>query len=463
MQNTQSDEESFPHKNVESFSKNSMLDLQDLESFKKTFIDNNRGRPIYLVRFENVAGKSLIDFINLLKKEIRSIIECKELEIGFYFIENKQSLLMGVVPRNDPTTESMPNVDNSFGKFHQDCIRKNICSFDFGIARTQSNYISTVNEIYSDLYKTSEKNLNDNLVRWSWTYFNRANTYISGVTHEAMIQPTVLYDHKKRTFSVKGGEVFVGGGAYRGYKDLITDIPNDQDIKRIELLILEKLIIACDRAPGLLKFNISPQSLIDTFSNFEKVSRFNLLIRSKGLQPQNVRFELIEKSYEESDDFQLKDVCQCFWDYGFSFAADDFGVKSSSHQVVLDLGIMIQEFKLDPISFKFKVKEDKVKFLDNLAFIDYCKKLADNREAVITAEAVEDIETLRFLLAHQIWQFQAFILFSKISITQYKEEFANLKDLSEDIVFEILSNPKLMKEQKKVGHIFKVAQNNGFL
>ena len=463
MQNTHSDEEPFPPKSAESFSKNSMLDLQDLESFKKTFIDNNRGRPIYLVRFENVAGKSLIDFINLLKKEIRSIIECKELEIGFYFIENKQSLLMGVVPRNDPITESMPNVDNSFGKFHQDCIRKNICSFDFGIARTQSNYISTVNEIYSDLYKTSEKNLNDNLVRWSWTYFNRANTYISGVTHEAMIQPTVLYDHKKRTFSVKGGEVFVGGGAYRGYKDLITDIPNDQDIKRIELLILEKLIIACDRAPGLLKFNISPQSLIDTFSNFEKVSRFNLLIRSKGLQPQNVRFELIEKSYEESDDFQLKDVCQCFWDYGFSFAADDFGVKSSSHQVVLDLGIMIQEFKLDPISFKFKVKEDKVKFLDNLAFIDYCKKLADNREAVITAEAVEDIETLRFLLAHQIWQFQAFILFSKISITQYKEEFANLKDLSEDIVFEILSNPKLMKEQKKIGHIFKVAQNNGFL
>jgi EAL domain-containing protein (putative c-di-GMP-specific phosphodiesterase class I) len=463
MQNTHSDEEPFPPKSAESFSKNSMLDLQDLESFKKTFIDNNRGRPIYLVRFENVAGKSLIDFINLLKKEIRSIIECKELEIGFYFIENKQSLLMGVVPRNDPITESMPNVDNSFGKFHQDCIRKNICSFDFGIARTQSNYISTVNEIYSDLYKTSEKNLNDNLVRWSWTYFNRANTYISGVTHEAMIQPTVLYDHKKRTFSVKGGEVFVGGGAYRGYKDLITDIPNDQDIKRIELLILEKLIIACDRAPGLLKFNISPQSLIDTFSNFEKVSRFNLLIRSRGLQPQNVRFELIEKSYEESDDFQLKDVCQCFWDYGFSFAADDFGVKSSSHQVVLDLGIMIQEFKLDPISFKFKVKEDKVKFLDNLAFIDYCKKLADNREAVITAEAVEDIETLRFLLAHQIWQFQAFILFSKISITQYKEEFANLKDLSEDIVFEILSNPKLMKEQKKIGHIFKVAQNNGFL
>ncbi len=463
MQKNHSEDENYPPIGVESFSKNPMLDLQDLESFKKTFIDSNRGKPIYLIRFEHVAGKSLIDFINLLKKEIRAIIECKDLEIGFYFIENKQSLLMGVVPHNNPLTESMPNVDNSFGKFHQDCIRKGICSFDFGIARTQSNYISTVNEIYNDLYSTSEKNLNDNLVRWSWTYFNRANTYISGVTHEAMIQPTVLYDHKKRTFSVKGGEVFVGGGAYRGYKDLIDDIPGDQDIKRIELLILEKLIIACDRAPGLLKFNISPQSLIDTFSNFEKVSRFNLLIRSRGLQPQNVRFELIEKSYEEESDTQLKDVCQCFWDYGFSFAADDFGVKSSSHQVVLDLGIMIQEFKLDPISFKFKVKEDKVKFLDNLAFIDYCKKLADNREAVITAEAVEDIETLRFLLAHQIWQFQAFILFSKISINQYKDEFEGLKDLSEDVVFEILSDPKLMKEQKKIGHIFKVAQKNGLI
>jgi EAL domain-containing protein (putative c-di-GMP-specific phosphodiesterase class I) len=317
-----------------------------------------------------------------------------------------------------------------------------------------------MNEIYNDLYKTAEKNLNDNLVRWSWTYFNRANTYISGSGQEAMIQPTVFYDYKNKTFSVKGGEVFVGGGAYRGYKELISDIPNDQDLQRIELLILEKLIIACEKAPGLLKFNISPQSLLDTFSNYEKVSRLNMLIRSKGLQPSHVRFELIEKHYEESE-YLLKDVCQCFWDYGFSFAADDFGVKSSSHQIVLDLGVMIQEFKLDPISFKFKVQEDKVKFLDNLAFIDYCKKLADNREAVITAEAVEDIETLRFLIEHQIWQYQAFILFKKIPISQYKEEFDSLKNLPDKVVFEILENPNLIKEQKKHGHIFQVARKNG--
>jgi EAL domain-containing protein (putative c-di-GMP-specific phosphodiesterase class I) len=439
--------------------KETLQDLQDLESFKRNFIDINRGRPVYLIRFENIQGRSLIDFINLLKREIKIILECKEIDLGFYFIENKQSLLMGLVVQIETPIEQMPNVDNSMGKFHQECNKKNICTFDYGIARTQSNYISTTNEVFNDLFKTAEKNLNDNLVRWSWTYFNKANSYISGTFHEAMIQPTVFFDHKKKTFSVKGGEVFVGGGAYKGYKDLIGDIPLDQDLKRIELLILEKLIIACDKAPGLLKFNISPQSLIDTFAIHEKVSRFNNLIKSKGLLPQNVRFELIEKHYDEGE-ILLKDVCQCFWDYGFSFAADDFGVKSSSHQVVLDLGVMIQEFKLDPISFKFKVKEDKVKFLDNLAFIDYCKKLADNREAVITAEAVEDIETLRFLLAHQIWQYQAFILFSKVSIAQYKEEFDSLKDLDEEVVYEILSNDKLLIEQKKYGHIFEVARRN---
>lgn len=454
------------HHNMDStdneHSSESSRDLQDLESFKKNIIEENRGRPVFMIRFENLQNIGLIDFISLLKREIKNVLESPEIDVGFYFIEAKQSLLMGVVSLSDLPTDHLPNIDNSFGKFHQECLKKKVCFFDYGIARTQSNFISSVNEVYGDLFKTSEKNLNDNLVRWSWTYFNKANTYISGSAQEAMIQPTVFYDHKNKCFSVKGGEVFVGGGAYRGYKELINDIPIDQDIKRIELLILEKLIIACEKAPGLLKFNISPQSLIDTFSNYEKVSRFNMLIRSKGLLPPNVRFELIEKHYEESD-FLLKDVCQCFWDYGFSFAADDFGVKSSSHQIVLDLGVMIQEFKLDPISFKFKVKEDKVKFLDNLAFIDYCKKLADNREAVITAEAVEDIETLRFLIEHQIWQYQAFILFNKIPISRYKEEFDSLKNLPDEVVFEILGNAKLLKEQKKYGHIFQVARNNAFI
>lgn len=437
----------------------SSQDLQDLESFKKKFIETHRGRPIFMVRIDNIKGISLIDFINMLKVEIHKFPDIKILDLGFYFIEARQSLLLGIASGGDIADDAFPNLDSYFGKLHQISIKNNICEFNYGISRTQSNFISTINEIFDDLSRTSEKNLSDNLVRWGWTYFNKANSYISGSSHEAMIQPTVCYNPKSQTFSVKGGEVFVGGGAYRGYKDLINDIPIEQDIKRIELLIIEKLISASENAPGLLKFNISPQSLIDTFSSHEKVNRFTNLIRSKNLLAQNVRFELIEKHYEE-DKFLLKDVCQCFWDYGFSFAADDFGVKSSSHQIVLDLGIMIQEFKLDPISFKFKVSEDKVKFLDNLAFIDYCKKLAHNREAVITAEAVGDLETLKFLMEHQIEQYQAFILFNKISLTQYKDEFSSLINMPVEVVFEILSNPTLLKEQKKEGHIFKVAQKN---
>jgi EAL domain-containing protein (putative c-di-GMP-specific phosphodiesterase class I) len=440
----------------------SSQDLQDLDSFKKKFIDGNRGRPIFMVRMEGIRGLSLIDFINFLKIEIQNFPDIKIVDYGFYFIEAHQSLLLGLAAGGDLADDAFPNLDSYFGRLHQDNMRKKTCEFNYGISRTQSNFISSTNEIFEDLSKTSEKNLNDNVVRWSWTYFNKANSYISGCSQDALIQPTVCYNSKEKTFSVKGGEIFVGGGAYKGYKELITDIPQDQNIDRIELLILEKLIIASEGAPGLLKFNISPQSLIDTFSSHEKVNRFNNLIRSKNLLPHNVRFELIEKHYEE-DKYLLKDVCQCFWDYGFSFAADDFGVKSSSHQIVLDLGIMIQEFKLDPISFKFKATEDKVKFLDNLAFIDYCKKLADNREAVITAEAVGDLETLKFLLEHQISQYQAFILFNKISLIQYAEEFQSLKGIPVEVVYEILSHPILLKQQKKEGHIFKVAKKNKLL
>lgn len=146
-----------------------------------------------------------------------------------------------------------------------------------------------------------------------------------------------------------------------------------------------------------------------------------------------------------------------------SFAADDFGVKSQSHQIVLDLGIMIKEFKLDPISFKFKIEEDQIKFLDNLAFIDYCKRLADNREAVITAEAVEDFDTLNFLMEHQIYQFQANILFGKMTVTDYKRDFDLLHSIHEDVVKEVLTDKILSEKQKKVGNLFLVASEEGLI
>ncbi|MBE8388331.1 diguanylate phosphodiesterase, partial [Leptospira interrogans serovar Pomona] len=176
--------------------------------------------------------------------------------------------------------------------------------------------------------------------------------YFAGEKADAVIQPIIYYNHKTHTYSMKGGEVFVGGEAYSGYADLIRDIPHDQDLNRIELLILEKLTVCCNGAPGLLKFNISPQTLIDTFDTDAKVPRFHTLLLDQNLHPALIIMELIEKPYEEVD-VTLKSVCKSFWIFGISFSSDDFGVKCQSHQIVLDLGEMIKYFKLDPISFNF--------------------------------------------------------------------------------------------------------------
>ncbi len=429
--------------------------LKDIESFKATFVDTNRGKPLFLIRFATIQGLDLLDFVQHVRHEVRSILDIKEVEFGFHYIDTIQVLLMGISPINE--WGPLPNIDNAVGRFHEECLRKGRCRFDFGIARTQCNYISSRDEIFQELYNSSEKNLNDNLVRWSWTYFNRANSYFSASSQDAVIQPTVYFDEHAHTFSVRGGEVFVGGQIYHGYHDLINDIPPDQDLNRIELLILEKLLISCASAPGLLKFNISPQTLIDTFARHERVTRLSRLLHAKGLNPHNIRLELVEKPYEEGERY-LKDVCMDFFNYGITFAADDFGVKSQSHQVVLDLGQMIKEFKLDPISFKFKHDEDKTKFLDNLAFIAYCKRLADNREATITAEAVEDYDTLRFLMEHRIYQFQANIFCGKMPVEEYKTSFHEMKNLPEDVVMKILTTPALFEQQKTMQNIFRFAR-----
>lgn len=170
-----------------------------------------------------------------------------------------------------------------------------------------------------------------------------------------------------------------------------------------------------------------------------------------------MRLELVEKPYEENE-IKLKDVCRYFFQFGISFAADDFGVKSQSHQVILDLGEMIKEFKLDPISFKFKPEEDQTKFLDNLAFIDYCIRLADNREAIITAEAVEDYDTMRFLIAHQVFHFQSHIFCKKLPLIYYRENFHKMQNLPESAVRKILSEDDLIQRQKDHGNIFELAR-----
>ncbi|MCB1317329.1 MAG: diguanylate phosphodiesterase, partial [Leptospiraceae bacterium] len=110
------------------------------------------------------------------------------------------------------------------------------------------------------------------------------------------------------------------------------------------------------------------------------------------------------------------------------------------------------------ISFKFKPDDDRTKFLDNLAFIAYCKRLADNREALITAEAVEDVDTLRFLMEHQIHQFQANIFCGKMPITRFREEYEAMRDLPEEVLFEVLTDPQLWTRQRRRANIFLLAR-----
>jgi len=415
---------------------------------------------LFLVRAQNIRGLSLADFTGQIPMQMQRIIEDSDTFFHYYFMGDESDFRVGLAVANNGADIGQPNVDFGMGKFHADCQETGLGTFDFGIGRTKCNYVSTVDEIYEELDITSLQNLKDNLTRWGWTYFNRANDYFASIEADAVIQPILHYDHHLETYSLKGGEVFVGGKTYESYHTLINDVPADQDLNRIELLILEKLAEACAGAPGLLKFNVSPQTLIDTFDSDDKVFRFIQLLKENKINPLNVRLELIEKPYEDGVT-SLKSVCQRFWKHGVSFAADDFGVKSQSHQVVLDLGEMIKEFKLVPISFKFKPDEDHTKFLDNLAFIDYCKRLADNREAIITAEAVDDYDTLCFLIAHQVFYFQTNLFCRKMSIRQYSEAFHDMQNLPESVVRNILTSENLLKKQKRGGNIFKLAKKIG--
>lgn len=403
----------------------------DEEIFKKRHIAPHRGKPIFLIRFQYIKKINLLEFLEILIDEIHFLLNTIEIDFGFYIDKKNEFVLLSISPLNGWNDKEFPNIDNAVGKFLEQCEKEKQISFRFGIGRTPCNFISDSDEIYQELFESSKKNLQDNLTRWKWTFFNRANTYLANSAKEAMIQPTVYYDPSTKMLSVKGGEVFIGGGIYQSYKELLKDIPTDQNIHRIELLILEKLILAVEDCPGILKFNISPQSFIEIFKDSNKVKRFYGLLKSKNINPEFIRLELVEKPYEEKD-ISLKEVCKMFWDYGIGFAADDFGVRSQSHQVILELGVMIKEFKLDPLSFQFKQDDDQIKFLDNLAFIDYCQHLANNRDAVITAEAVEDIDTLEFLIEHKIYHFQTNLLCSKMSIQDYKNFYQFMRNLPYD-------------------------------
>lgn len=426
----------------------------------ENFIDNNRGKPVLLIRFEQIKGKEPEEFIKYLHVNITGVLEMGNVEFAYKYLTKQKCLLMGIVPEQSWSFDKFPNIENAIGRFLDKSVKSAECDFDFGVARTMANYISESEEILTELYKLARKNLHDNRVRWSWTYFNRAKSYIAGSANEALIQPTFYYDSHIDTFSVKGGEVFVGGGFYNGYQDIIKDIPKEQDLNRIELLILEKLLLATSRSPGILKYNISPESLIHNFHRKDRMLRFCKMLQDMDIRPENIMLELVEKPYDDSV-AELKDVCKMFSDCGIKFAADDFGLRSQSHQVILDLGVMIKEIKLDPMSFKWEKGDDKTRFLDNLAFIDYCKKLADNRDAVITAEAVADYDSLIFLMEHRVDQFQTNLFCSKLTIEQYRNDYLEMQGLPGRVVFQILKTKELMELQNKNQNIFRTAREAG--
>ena len=432
---------------------------RELKQFKNDFINSNRGTTLYLVRCEDVSGGTINDFTNLIHryiKEIRSSLE----DFGKSFtIEHDNHLFIGLAPL---IGSEFSNIDGILGRIHKTINSGDKFKFSYGIGRTQCNFVSNQEEIYEALFVMSQKNLEENLRRWSWTRFNKVQHYFAKSQNAAVIQPIIKFDHKKELYSMIGGEVFVGGDIYDTFYGLYRDIPLDQNYHRIELLVLEKLIQQCKGAPGLLKFNISPQALLKTFNTQQKVKRFYEMIKSVKLDPKKIRIELIEQPYIETT-ITLKKVCEYFWYYGISFAADDFGVKSQSHQVILDLGEMIKEFKLDPMSFKFKEDEHHTKFLDNLAFIDYCKRLADNREAMITAEAVTNYDSLRFLIAHQIYYFQTNLFVEKISLEEYTNNFDLMQNLPETSMHAILTSNDLIAKQKSIGNIFTLAKSLNLL
>lgn len=434
----------------------------DFPRFKNVLIEEHRGRQILLFKIRQITGMDVQEFLNVLGAEVEALrprLNLKE-EILFWACGDESVLYVGASPGQEFFMENANSFYAILGRLHDSFRVNGLKQFEFGIGRTQANYISDWEEIFTELDQHAEHNLEDNLRRWNWTKLTRVNNYFAFQNVDAVIQPIVYYEPRRKAFSIRGGEVFIGGKQYEGYEALLKDIPSIQDRNRIDILILEKLVASCAEAPGLLKFNITPQALIDTFHNDEKVGRLKDMILRAKLQPQNIRLELVEKPYEEGAQ-SLREVCERFADIGITFAADDFGMKSQSHHLVLKLGDLIKEFKLDPISFKFRIDQDHIRLLDNLAFIQYCKHLANNRDAMITAEALEDVEDLKVLIGHQVYYYQANMFCGKIPLKEYTENYNRWQNLPSPIVHQMLHSEDILPKVVERKNLFALAEELG--
>ena len=80
---------------------------------------------------------------------------------------------------------------------------------------------------------------------------------------------------------------------------------------------------------------------------------------------------------------------------------------------------------------------------------------------MITAEAVEDYDTLQFLMEHQIYQYQSNIFCGKMPIDQYKAEFESMSDLPEAVVKEIIDERASEMWRDHSSNIFEIARSRG--
>ena len=434
----------------------SILFLEDYKLFQNQLLSHNRGKSIFAISFKIYYPLIFYPILKDIISEIKNAFE--ELRTSPFTIYNKkyEHIILGFAI--DKTENFIPIMEAYLGKlYYRIHTGIKFCYFDFGIGRAYCDYITNLNDIFHEIEVTMEINFNSNIQRKNGTKANQLYNFFGDNRPYAQIQPVCRFDKKTNSFFIDSGEVFVGGhSTYKNYDQLLHLIPNYDSFEHFDLLLLEKLIISCKNIPGLLKFNISPQTLLKYFNNQENIKLFTQLVQDNNIQPKNFRFELIEHSYEETD-IKLHDVCSNLNKFGFTFAIDDFGIKSSSHQVILDLGELVQELKLDPLMFTFDHDRD-IRNIDNLAFMEYCIKLASIRDIPITAEAVRDYQSLKYLLKASINQFQTFLFSKKLEIDEYTHLWEKSLRIDYNCVEKILTDSELNEERNQYTNIFSFAE-----
>lgn len=74
------------------------FDEGEIEQFKNVFINENRGKPIVLLRFQDIKSLSFIDFLQIVPIKISELYPGAESHYSYYCYGDKKNLLIGVAP-----------------------------------------------------------------------------------------------------------------------------------------------------------------------------------------------------------------------------------------------------------------------------------------------------------------------------------------------------------------------------